>query len=221
MKEWTCNVCGYTHKGKEAPVQCPKCGASGFYFRKTKDGNGCWSTIIIFTIIIMLGVIIFNIFACRSVVTVDNSTVKTLDISRYLGKWYEVARYDHRFERGMEQCTATYTLREDGKIAVTNKGIKNGKWKTSDGKAKLTDEPGVLRVSFFGPFYSDYRVMMLDPEYSYALVGGSSSKYLWILSRTPQLDTDVRDKIIREAKRRGYNTEQLIWVEHGQVLSLM
>ena len=83
----------------------------------------------------------------------------------------------------------------------------------SEGKAKRTEDPGILRVSFFGPFYADYRVLMLAPDYSYALVGGSSGHYLWILSRTPKLSSDTRDHILTEARQRGYETEKLIWVQ--------
>ena len=133
----------------------------------------------------------------------DKSTVKTLDLSNYLGSWYELARFDHTFERGMQEVMAFYELRDDGKIDVINSGIKNGKYKVAYGKAKLTDEPGVLRVSFFGPFYSDYRVLMLDDDYEYALVGGKNDKYLWILSRNPELEDEDYDKILTEATRRG------------------
>lgn len=107
-------------------------------------------------------------------------------------------------------------MQGDNTIKVTNRGMKEGKWKTSVGKAKLTEIPGVLRVSFFGPFYSDYRIMMLDSDYTYALVGGSSDDYLWILSRTPQLQKDASDKILQEARRRGYDVEKLIWVEQSK-----
>ena len=151
--------------------------------------------------------------ACGSNPNVDNATVKDLDQSRYLGSWYEIARFDHRFERGLEECKALYKLREDGKIDVTNTGVKNGQPKVSQGKAKTTDNPALLRVSFFGPFYSDYRVMMLDPDYQYALVGSKSAKYLWILSRTPQLEDSVKEAILAEATRRGYDVSQLIWVK--------
>lgn len=144
---------------------------------------------------------------------IDNSVVKSFDLQRFFGSWYEVARYDHWFERGMERTKATYRLREDGKIEVLNTGIKNGKPKESKGKAKTTDTPALLRVSFFGPFYSDYRVMLIDRDYQYALIGSSSDKYLWILSRKPQLTTEVKDLILKEAKRRGYDTTKLIWVK--------
>lgn len=96
---------------------------------------------------------------------------------------------------------------------MLNSGIKDGKAKESEGKAKLTADPRVLKVSFFGPFYSDYRVLLLDPDYQWVLVGGSSAKYLWILSRTPQLPDEVRETVLAEATRRGYDVGQLIWVE--------
>ena len=145
--------------------------------------------------------------------SVDNSTVKTLDLNSYLGTWYELARFDHSFERGLQEVMTFYELREDGKIDVINSGIKNGKYKVAYGKAKLTDEIGVLRVSFFGPFYSDYRVLMLDDDYEYALVGGKNDKYLWILSRNPELEDEDYDKILTEATRRGYDISRLIWIE--------
>lgn len=146
---------------------------------------------------------------------VDNSTVKALDLDRYLGAWYEIARFDHSFERGLTHARAFYLLNEDGTITVTNSGMKDGKPKTSVGKAKLTDTVGRLRVSFFGPFYSDYRVMMLSEDYSYALVGSKSADYLWILSRTPVVPEDVLSSIIDEATSRGYDTGKLIWVNQS------
>lgn len=148
-----------------------------------------------------------------SKLTVDNSAVSELDLERFVGTWYEIARFDHRFERGMEQTKANYVLRDDGNIDVFNTGIKDGKPQTAEGKAKLTDKAAVLRVSFFGPFYSDYRVMLIDSAYQYALIGSGSDEYLWILSRTPQLSDSIKDKILSEAQRRGYNTQQLIWTK--------
>ena len=151
-------------------------------------------------------------FGCNAQ-KIDNSTVQDIDLNRYAGEWYEIARFDHRFERGLDYCKATYVLCCDNRINVLNTGEKNGKFKSSSGKAKTTKEPGRLRVSFFGPFYSDYRVMMLDPNYQYALVGSKSAKYLWILSRTPKLDENVKQAILAEATRRGYNVSKLIWVK--------
>lgn len=145
--------------------------------------------------------------------TVDNSVVESFDVKQYLGSWYEIARYDHFFERGMEQTKANYIMEDNGKITVLNTGVKDGKPKTAKGKAKLTEKPAVIRVSFFGPFYSDYRVMLLDKDYQYALVGSSSNNYLWILSRTPKLTEDTRTIMLDEIKRRGYDTKKLIWVK--------
>lgn len=144
--------------------------------------------------------------------TVDNSVVNNFDLNRFLGSWYEIARFDHKFERGMEQTKATYTLREDGKVDVLNTGMKDGKHSKAKGVAKLTDTPALLRVSFWGPFYSDYRVMLLDSDYRYALVGSGSDDYLWILSRTPQITPETKTLILAEAQKRGYDTDKLIWV---------
>ena len=155
--------------------------------------------------------------------TVDNSVVSGLDPARlsgnvgdparFLGSWYEVARFDHFFERGMTHTKANYVIRDDGKIDVINTGIKNGKPKTAKGIAKLTDTPALLRVSFFGPFYSDYRIMLLDADYQYMLIGSGSDGYLWILSRTPRLSEEAKTELLSEARRRGYDTDRLIWVK--------
>ena len=151
-----------------------------------------------------------------SKLTVDNTPIASLDVERYLGEWYEVARFDHRFERGMEQTRATYALREDGKITVENSGIKDGKPKTAKGKAKLTETPALLRVSFFGPFYGDYRILLLADDYRYALVGSGTDNYLWILSRTPKLSDIDKARILEEARRRRYDTSKLIWVKQNE-----
>lgn len=161
-----------------------------------------------FTLVLMLA----TVLSCHAQ-KVDNSTVPSLDVQKYLGRWYEIARFNHSFERDVQYATAMYTMKPDGTVRVVNNGIREGKDKTSIGKAKLTATPGLLRVSFFGPFYSDYRVMMIDSDYRYALVGSKSSKYLWILSRTPQVPVEDMRGIINEAIRRGYDTSGLIWVE--------
>lgn len=146
---------------------------------------------------------------------IDNAPVASLELGRYLGDWYEIARYDHSFERGLSHSKANYRLNEDGTVTVTNSGLKDGKPKVSVGRAKLTDTAGLLRVSFFGPFFSDYRVLMLSEDYNYALVGSGSSKYLWILSRFPEVPEDVLGQILSEVSRRGYPTDKLIWVEQN------
>ena len=150
---------------------------------------------------------------CVSGPKVDNAPVAALDLNRYLGEWYEIARFDHSFERGIERAKANYTLNEDGTIKVVNSGIKDGKPKTAIGKGKRTDTPALLRVSFFGPFYADYRVMMIDEGYTYALVGSGSADYLWMLSRTRDLPDSTKSELLSEAKRRGYDTDKLIWVK--------
>lgn len=156
---------------------------------------------------------------CLSAGTVDNTPVTSLDLSRYLGTWYEIARFDHSFERGISHATAEYVLRDDGKIDVINTGWKDSRTKTSIGKAKQpdpTNNPALLRVSFFMSFYSDYRVLMIDKDYCLALVGSSSDKYLWILSRTPQIPQKAVDAVLGEAMRRGYDTSKLIWVNQSR-----
>lgn len=165
---------------------------------------------------VCLGTLALALCCCSSANQFDKSTVTELDLNRYLGKWYEIARYDHRFERGMHHCTAEYTLMDDGTIRVINRGIKDGKATESKGKAKTTTTPGLLRVSFWGPFYSDYRILMLDQDYTYALVGSGTMGYLWILSRTPTLPQQTLFRIYTEASRRGYDTANLIMVEQDE-----
>lgn len=144
---------------------------------------------------------------------IDNTVQGPLDVNKYLGEWYEIARFNHRFERGITHSKVKYDLLPGDKIAVVNTGIKNGIVSIARGKAKFTDEPRHLRVTFFWPFYGDYRILLLDDDYRWALIGSGSEKYLWILSRTPQLPAPVLDRILAESRCRGYNTEDLIWVE--------
>ena len=151
----------------------------------------------------------------------DNSPVASFDLSKYLGTWYEIARFDHVFERGLENVTAEYLLRDDGKVDVINSGWKGGKFKMAHGKARQPDpsgDPAHLEVSFFLNFYSDYNVLMLDDMYQVALVGSKSPKYLWILSRSPQVSDIVIDALVEEAERRGYDTSKLIWVNQEKNL---
>lgn len=147
---------------------------------------------------------------------IDNTTVNRLDLKRFMGEWYEIARYEHRFERGMTHVTATYTLLPDGKIRVVNRGLKDGEPKEIVGKVKQPDPtryPGRLEVSFFLWFYSDYYILELDPDYRYAVIGSSSDKYLWILSRTPQMDQPLLENMVAGIARRGYDVSRLVYVE--------
>jgi len=139
--------------------------------------------------------------------------VSGFDLNRYLGKWYEIARLPTWFERDLVNVTATYSLRSDGKVKVVNEGYKrtrSGKHKVAVGKAKFAKSPdkGYLKVSFFGPFYADYIIVELDPEYQYAIVA-SSRKYLWILSREPKMDSTVLDKLVKRAQELGFDTSRL------------
>ncbi len=146
--------------------------------------------------------------------TINRTPVPTLDLQRFLGHWYEIARYDHRFERHLEAVETDYKLLDNGKIEVLNRGIdsRTGKVQTARGKAHTTDHPGQLRVSFFLFFYSDYNILEVDEEYEWALIGSNSPKYLWILSRTPSLEPATLQYILRLARQRGYLTSQLIFV---------
>ena len=153
--------------------------------------------------------------------TIDKSTVPELDLQKYLGTWYEIARYDHRFERGLMGVKADYSLRPDGKIKVVNSGYKNsldGEYSEAIGKAKIPrpeEEPGKLKVAFFWIFYADYFVLELDEDYQWALIGSSSDKYLWILSRTPQISPERYVDLCLLLAKRGYDTDKLIRVEHA------
>lgn len=161
-------------------------------------------------------------FACggnRTSGKVDTTPVAEFDLNRYLGTWYEIARYDHRFERGVEQARADYTLEAPDRIRVVNSGVDAaGKPREAVGKAHPGKRPGQLRVSFFWIFYADYYVLALDPDYRWALVGSSSPKYLWILSRTPALPRPTLEEILRRAAERGYDTTRLQYVPRGKNL---
>jgi apolipoprotein D and lipocalin family protein len=150
----------------------------------------------------------------------DNaSPVTGFRVDRYLGTWYEIARLDHSFERGLEQVTAEYSLRDDGGLTVVNQGYDaaKGRWKRAEGKAYFIGDRDVgrLRVSFFGPFYGGYNIIDLDHErYRYALVCGPDTSYLWILARQPQLDSSIIDKLLARASGLGFDTSRLIFVAH-------
>jgi apolipoprotein D and lipocalin family protein len=170
-------------------------------------------------VFLFIPVVIMNCRTQEQMVKIDTTTVKHVDINRYLGKWYEIARFPHSFEKNLVGVTATYALRGDGKISVLNQGFKKtlkGPLKQARGKAKIPDpdEPGRLKVSFFLFFYADYYILELDEDnYQYALVGSSSDKYLWILGRTPVMTEETYEMLIAKAGDRGYDTSKLITVE--------
>ena len=148
---------------------------------------------------------------------IETKVIPDFDLPKYLGTWYEIARFDHNFERNMDNVIAEYVLRPDGKVDVINSGWRNGLYKEANGKAKQPEpltSPAHLMVSFFLFFYSDYNILMLDDDYQVSLVGSSSPDYLWILSRTPLIEDDqLLNSFIKEAQRRGYDTSKLIWVD--------
>jgi apolipoprotein D and lipocalin family protein len=146
--------------------------------------------------------------------------VDSFEATRYLGTWYEIARLDHSFERGLTKVTATYSLRAGGGLKVVNRGwsARDQAWKTATGKAFFVQDPqkGYLKVSFFGPFYGSYVIFDLDREgYQYALIAGPNKSDLWVLSRTPTMNPVKQRELIAEAKALGFNTEKLVLVEQG------
>lgn len=174
----------------------------------------------IFLTVITLVMIAPSFISCKTQKTmIDNTVVKELDVQKYLGTWYEIARYDHRFERGLVGVTAMYSLRDDGTIKVVNSGYKNslnGKFSQAVGKAKIPDPinfPAKLKVSFFLFFYGDYYVMELDKEYQWAVIGSSSDQYLWILSRKPQMEEKLYIELRNKIQQRGYDVSKLMKVE--------
>ncbi len=165
----------------------------------------------------LIGVLSLLLSACGGYPQ-NVSPIQQFDLNRYLGKWYEVARLDHSFERGLEQVSAEYTSLDNGQVKVVNRGFstKDNEWKEAVGKAFLaggTNE-GYLNVSFFGPFYSSYVVFGIDEEnYQYAYVSGPNHSYLWLLSRTPKVEKEVVNHFVETAKEKGFNTEELIYVK--------
>lgn len=147
--------------------------------------------------------------------------VQKFELDRYLGKWYEIARLDHSFERGLSQVSAEYTLKDDGGVKVLNHGFseEENKWNEAEGKAYFVDKTDVghLKVSFFGPFYGSYVVFELEKKnYEYAFISGPNTDYLWLLSRSPQVKPEVIEKFKKMAKERGFEIENLIIVDQGE-----
>ncbi|MCY1534087.1 Outer membrane lipoprotein Blc [compost metagenome] len=146
--------------------------------------------------------------------------VKNFDIDKYLGTWYEIARFDFRFEKDLDNVSAQYSLNEDGNVIVLNSGYnyKKAEWKKADGLAKFRGNKDIaeLKVSFFGPFYAGYNVIALDENYQYALVAGKDLDYLWVLSKTKSIPEEVKSNYLKIAEEIGYDTSKLIWVKHDR-----
>ncbi|MEC4116298.1 lipocalin family protein [Myroides phaeus] len=146
--------------------------------------------------------------------------IENFEVKRYLGNWYEIARFDFKFEKDLNNTTANYSLNEDGTIRVVNKGYNpfTEEWKVAEGKAKFVGEEniGQLKVSFFGPFYSGYNILALDENYQFALIGGKDLDYLWILSRAKTIPDTIKEEYLKIAERTGYDTSRLLWIEHNK-----
>lgn len=160
---------------------------------------------------------LFSLAACTGIPE-GIEPVENFELEPYLGTWYEIARLDHSFERGLSNVTANYSLRDDGGVAVVNRGYRadKGEWDQAEGKAYFIDDAGVgrLKVSFFGPFYGAYNVFELGENYEYSMIAGPDRSYLWILAREPRVPKALLDELLAKAEAAGYDTSELIFVEH-------
>ncbi len=157
---------------------------------------------------------------CSTTIPEGITAVTAFDATRYAGKWFEIARLDHSFERGLDNVSARYTLQADGSVQVINRGFSREKnaWKEAEGIAKFTGDPRTasLKVSFFGPFYGGYHVVALDPAYRWAMVVGADRSYVWILARDKQLPADIRAQLLAKAQALGIAVDQLVWVDQSR-----
>ncbi|MWB95429.1 lipocalin [Flavobacterium sp. GA093] len=160
------------------------------------------------------------LYSCGATIPKGVTAVTNFDKAKYLGKWYEIARLDYKWEKDLNNVTAEYSLNENGTIRVDNKGynFKKDKWEESIGKAKFVkdDNVGMLKVSFFGPFYSGYNIVAVDENYKYALVAGDSLKNMWILSRETTIPESVKADFLIKAQEIGYTVTDLVWVKHDK-----
>lgn len=168
----------------------------------------------------LLAMITITLFSSCSTIPKGAAAITSFDKEKYLGKWYEIARMDFRFERNLNNTTAFYSVNKDGSIRVENAGYnyKKNVWKKAIGKAKFVgkEDVAMLKVSFFGPFYGGYNVIALDKDYKYALIAGGDLGYLWILSREKTLPEAIKADYLKKANELGFNTSELIWVEHDK-----
>lgn len=163
--------------------------------------------------------LLFSLITACSQIPAGLTVVDNFELNRYLGTWYEIARLDHRFERGLIDIHADYSLNNDGSVKIVNSGFatEQGQRQTAIGKAQFVDRPtlGSLEVSFFGPFYSAYNIIALDQiHYDYVMIAGADRDYLWILSRTPKLEQTILDQLINQANSLGFATDKLIFDQH-------
>ncbi len=170
----------------------------------------------LFTLLVMLA-----LASCTGIPK-GATPVTGFELDRYLGQWYEIARLDHRFERGLSHVTAEYSLRDDGEVRVVNRGYdaRRGEWREAVGRARFVEgaDIGRLKVSFFGPFYGGYNILVLDREYRHALVSGPNHDYLWILARTPTLEPATIEPLLDTANALGFDTGALIWPDQTSAI---
>jgi apolipoprotein D and lipocalin family protein len=172
-------------------------------------------------ILISLGASLYFLMFANTGIPEGMTPVKGFDVKRFTGTWYEIARLDHGFEKGLSHVSAEYSLREDGGIKVINKGfnMKKGQWENASARGYFIDSPdiGRLKVSFFGPFYGSYNIIDLDEKnYSYAMVTGPKINFFWILSRQKTLDPNIMQSLIQKAKSMGFKLEKLILVDQKE-----
>lgn len=171
-------------------------------------------------LVIVFSASLFALLNSCAFIPKNAKAVENFDVNKYLGTWYEIARFDFRFEKDLDNVSAQYSLDKNGNVIVLNSGYnyKKEEWKKADGLAKFRGDKDVakLKVSFFGPFYAGYNVVALDENYQYALVAGKNLDYLWILSRTKTIPEEVKSNYLRIAKEIGYDTSKLIWVKHDR-----
>lgn len=178
------------------------------------NGFHGWCRRLVFGLLLVVG-----LGACSTAPPQGVQAVSPFELQRYLGTWHEVARLDHRFERGLSRVSATYSLNDDGSVKVLNRGYNAEKraWSEAEGHALFTGDTntGSLKVSFFGPFYGGYHVIALDADYRWAMVIGTDPGYLWILARDRQLPGDVRGRLVAQAAQAGVDTRSLMWVDQS------
>ncbi|WP_102978402.1 lipocalin family protein [Chryseobacterium scophthalmum] len=165
----------------------------------------------------IIGFLIFN--SCSVGIPKGATAIKNFNSEKYLGRWYEIARFDYKFEKNMDNVTANYSLNQDGTIKVQNRGYDYVKkeWKESIGEARFLNDQSEarLKVSFFKPIWAGYNVIDIDDDYQNALVVGNSTKYIWILSRNKEIPNSIKERFLVKAQKLGYNTDNLIWVKHN------
>lgn len=174
--------------------------------------------VLVVTTLFLVGITILS--SCSSIPK-NAKPIENFEVNRYLGTWYEIARFDFRFEKNLDNTVAQYSLDKNGNVNVLNSGHNylKDEWRSAKGTAKFRGDKSTaaLKVSFFGPFYSGYNVIALDENYKYALIAGKNLDYLWILSREKKIPEDIKQKYLKIATDVGYDTSKMIWVNQDKI----